>query len=1047
MFLNNIIGFSLRHRTFVLSATLLLLLTGVFMVRNMDVDVFPDLNAPTVVIMTEATGMAPEEVELLVSRPVETSVNGAKDVRRVRSSSTTGFSLVWVEFNWNTDIYRARQIISEKIATIKDELPAGVGTPTMGPLSSILGEMMIVGITADSTSMQDLRTLADWMIRPRLLTIDGVTQVSVLGGEVKEYQILLNPDKMRHYNVSLTEVMDAVEGMNQNATGDILYNYGNEYIIRGMLSTSDVDKMGKAVVKNDHDHPILLSHIAKVQIGNQTPKTGVASVCAQPAVILTINKQPQTNSVKLTKKIDQTLEELGYYLPEDVKLTTDIYRQADFITNSINNVKKSLYEGCIFVVLVLFLFLMNVRTTAISLITIPISLIVSLLTLQLFGLTLNTMSLGGMAIAIGSLVDDAIVDVENVFKRLRDNRFLPVSSRKTFMQVVFDASKEVRMPILNSTLIIIVCFVPLFFLSGMEGRLLAPLGIAFITALCASTLVALTLTPVLCSYLLNNRADSDKQERQPLLARLLKNGYSKILDWALRNRGWVLSFTGVLLIVSLFMFFSLGRNFLPPFNEGSFTINVSTMPGISLDESDRIGRKVEEILLEIPEIKTVGRKTGRAELDEHVLGVNNSELEAPFVLDKRSKREVVAEIRRKVKNIPGINLEVGSPVSHRIDAMLSGTQANIAIKLFGSDLNRMFELGNQIKEVIEPIEGLADLNVEQQIDRPQLQIIPKREMLAKYGISMPEFAQMVDVLLAGKVVSNVYEGNTSFNLTLKADEPFRQSAEKIRTIAVDAQTGKIPLENIAYVVSGSGPNTINHENVSRKIVISANVSSGDLHSAVKAIRQAIQENIELPEGYSVEYGGQFESEQAASRVLFWTSMLSILVIFLLLFNQFKNAVQSAVILLNLPLALIGGVFAIKLSGGSLSIPAIIGFISLFGIATRNGILLIARYNDLKMEGFSLKQCIMLGSADRLNPILMTALTSALALIPLAIGGDLPGNEIQSPMAKVILGGLITSTLLNGFIVPILYMMINRKAYPGTSLRAPVEFSAPKTTFA
>lgn len=1047
MFLNNIIGFSLRHRTFVLSATLLLLLTGVFMVRNMDVDVFPDLNAPTVVIMTEATGMAPEEVELLVSRPVETSVNGAKDVRRVRSSSTTGFSLVWVEFNWNTDIYRARQIISEKIATIKDELPAGVGTPTMGPLSSILGEMMIVGITADSTSMQDLRTLADWMIRPRLLTIDGVTQVSVLGGEVKEYQILLNPDKMRHYNVSLTEVMDAVEGMNQNATGDILYNYGNEYIIRGMLSTSDVDKMGKAVVKNDHDHPILLSHIAKVQIGNQTPKTGVASVCAQPAVILTINKQPQTNSVKLTKKIDQTLEELGYYLPEDVKLTTDIYRQADFITNSINNVKKSLYEGCIFVVLVLFLFLMNVRTTAISLITIPISLIVSLLTLQLFGLTLNTMSLGGMAIAIGSLVDDAIVDVENVFKRLRDNRFLPVSSRKTFMQVVFDASKEVRMPILNSTLIIIVCFVPLFFLSGMEGRLLAPLGIAFITALCASTLVALTLTPVLCSYLLNNRADSDKQERQPLLARLLKNGYSKILDWALRNRGWVLSFTGVLLIVSLFMFFSLGRNFLPPFNEGSFTINVSTMPGISLDESDRIGRKVEEILLEIPEIKTVGRKTGRAELDEHVLGVNNSELEAPFVLDKRSKREVVAEIRRKVKNIPGINLEVGSPVSHRIDAMLSGTQANIAIKLFGSDLNRMFELGNQIKEVIEPIEGLADLNVEQQIDRPQLQIIPKREMLAKYGISMPEFAQMVDVLLAGKVVSNVYEGNTSFNLTLKADEPFRQSAEKIRTIAVDAQTGKIPLENIAYVVSGSGPNTINHENVSRKIVISANVSSGDLHSAVKAIRQAIHENIELPEGYSVEYGGQFESEQAASRVLFWTSMLSILVIFLLLFNQFKNAVQSAVILLNLPLALIGGVFAIKLSGGSLSIPAIIGFISLFGIATRNGILLIARYNDLKLEGFSLKQCIMLGSADRLNPILMTALTSALALIPLAIGGDLPGNEIQSPMAKVILGGLITSTLLNGFIVPILYMMINRKAYPGTSLRAPVEFSAPKTTFA
>ena len=1046
MLLNKIIEFSLRNRLFVVIVAGLLLLVGFFTVRTMDVDVFPDLNAPTVVIMTEASGMAPEEVELLVTRPVETSVNGAKDVRRVRSSSTTGFSLVWVEFNWNTDIYRARQIISEKIATIKDELPTGVGTPTMGPLASILGEMMIVGLTSDSTSLQDLRTIADWTIRPRLLTIDGVTQVSVLGGEVKEYQILLNPDKMKHYGVSLSDVMEAVEGMNQNATGHILYDYGNEYIIRGMLSTSDVDRMGKAVVKNDNEHPILLSHIAKVQVGNQTPKTGLASVCAKPAVILTINKQPQTNSVKLTKKIDRTIKELEYYLPRDVKLNTEIYRQADFITNSINNVKKSLYEGCIFVVLVLFLFLMNVRTTVISLVTIPLSLLVSLITLRLFGLTINTMSLGGMAIAIGSLVDDAIVDVENVFKRLRDNLYLPISSRKPFMTVVFDASKEVRMPILNSTLIIIVCFVPLFFLSGMEGRLLAPLGIAFVTALGASTLVALTLTPVLCSYLLRKEFDGGKQERPPLLTRLLKNAYVKSLEWALRHRVLVLSSTGVLIIFTLFLFFSLGRNFLPPFNEGSFTINVSTVPGISLDESDRIGHKVEEILLDIPEIKTVGRKTGRAELDEHVLGVNNSEIEAPFVLDKRSKREVVAEIRRKVKTIPGISLEVGSPISHRIDAMLSGTQANIAIKLFGTDLNRLFEIGNQIKDVIEPIEGIADINVEQQIERPQLQIVPKREMLAKYGISLPDFAQMVDVLLAGKVVSTVYEGNTSFNLTLKADEPFRQSADAIGNIAVDAQNSKIPLRNIAYVMSGSGPDVINHENVSRKIVVSANVASGDLHGAVKAIRQAIQENIELPEGYSVEYGGQFENEQAASRILFWTSMLSILVIFCLLFNQFKSAIQSVVILLNLPLALIGGVFAIKISGGSLSIPAIIGFISLFGIATRNGIMLIARYNTLRLEGFSLKQCIMLGSADRLNPILMTALTSALALIPLAIGGDLPGNAIQSPMAKVILGGLITSTLINGFIVPILYQLINRKAHSGTGL-APVEFSTPKTTIA
>lgn len=1043
--LNNIIGFSLRNRISVLAASVLLVLIGFFSVRNMDVDVFPDLNAPTVVIMTEAAGMAPEEVELLVSRPVEMSVNGAKDVRRVRSSSTTGFSIVWVEFNWETDIYRARQIISEKIANIKDELPSGVGTPTMGPLSSILGEMMIVGLTADSTSLQDLRTLADWNIRPRLLTIDGVTQVSVLGGDIKEYQILLNPDKMKHYGVGLNQVIEAVDGMNRNATGDILYEYGNEYIIRGMLSTTDVAKMGKAVVKSENGTSIMLEQVAKVQIGNQTPKMGAASVNARPAVLLTINKQPHTNSVKLTKKIDRSLEDLKQYLPADVKLTTDIYRQADFITNSIDNVKKSLYEGCVFVIIVLFLFLMNVRTTIISLVSIPISLLVSMLTLRIFGLTLNTMSLGGLAIAIGSLVDDAIVDVENVFKRLRENRFLPMASRKPFMQVVFDASKEVRMPILNSTIIIIVCFIPLFFLSGMEGRLLVPLGIAFITALCASTLVALTLTPALCSFLLYKQADDDRPDKQPLLTRILKHGYTKMLEWALKNRLTVLCATAVLLVATLFVFFGLGRNFLPPFNEGSFTINVSTLPGISLDESDRVGRKVEEILLEIPEIQTVGRKTGRAELDEHVLGVNNSEIEAPFILGKRPKREIVAEIRQKIKAIPGINLEVGSPVSHRIDAMLSGTRANIAIKIFGPDLNRLFEIGNEIKESIENVEGIDDLNVEQQVSRPQLQIVPKREMLAKYGITMAEFGQMVDVLLAGKVISNVYEGHTSFDLTLKADDDFRQSAERIGNIAVDANGSKVPLKNIAQVISGTGPNTINHENVSRKIVISANVSGGDLHSAVKAIRENIQENIVLPEGYSVEYGGQFESEQSASRMLFWTSMLSILIIFLLLCHQFRNVTQAAVVLLNLPLALIGGVFALKISGGNLSIPAIIGFISLFGIATRNGILLIARYNDLRLEGFSLKQRILLGSADRLNPILMTALTSALALIPLATGGDLPGNEIQSPMAKVILGGLITSTLLNGFIVPILYLIINRKEGRGSSIHALQKLPATQTT--
>lgn len=1027
--LNKIIKFSLNNRLVVLVASVLLMLAGIYTATNMDVDVFPDLNAPTVVVMTEAKGMAPEEVERLVSFPVETAVNGATDVRRVRSSSTTGFSIVWVEFNWGTDIYRARQIVSEKIAVVKDALPPNVGNPTLGPQSSILGELMFVALTADTTSLQDLRTIADWTIRPRLLATGGVAQATVLGGEIKEYQILLNPAKMKHYGVGLNEVYAVVQNMNQNAAGGILYEYGNEYIIRGVLSTNKVGALGKAVVKNVDDVPVLLENIAEVKIGNRAPKMGLASHRNKPAVMITITKQPNTSTLELTDKLDEALAELQKNLPADVKMSTDIYRQERFINNSIDNVKKSLYEGGIFVVIVLFLFLMNVRTTLISLVTIPLALVVSILTLNILGLTINTMSLGGMAIAIGSLVDDAIVDVENVFKQLRENHNLPHEKRRPLLTVIFEASREVRMPILNSTLIIIASFVPLFFLTGMEGRLLAPLGIAFITALCASTVVALTLTPVLCSYLLgrHKKEDCDKPEKEPAVARKLKEGYSKLLDWSIQHRKAVLSATGVLLVITLIVFSGLGRSFLPPFNEGSFTISVSTLPGISLEESDKIGAKVEEILLTIPEIQTVGRKTGRAELDEHALGVNNSEIEAPFVLDKRSKDEVLAEIREKLKVVPGINIEVGAPITHRIDAMLSGTRANIAIKLFGTDLNRMYSIGNQIKETIENVEGLADLNVEQQVERPQLQIVPKREVLAKYGVSLPEFAEIVNVMLSGEAVSLVYEGNQSFDLTIKVNDESRSTIDRIRNLIVDANGRKIPLSNIAEVTSAMGPNTINRENVARKIVISANVAGRDLLGVVGDIRQLIDEKITLPEGYRVEYGGQFESEQAASRILLVASIFSILVIFLLLFNQFRNVTQSVVILLNLPLALIGGVLVIWFTGGVISIPAIIGFISLFGIATRNGMLLIARYNDLRAEGLSLNEAVMIGSADRLNPILMTALTTALSLVPLVIGGDLPGNEIQSPMAKVILGGLLTSTFLNGFIVPIMYLLTNRKA--------------------
>ncbi len=1026
--LNKIIRFSLRNRLLVMVTAVLLMVGGIYTSTHMEVDVFPDLNAPTVVVMTEVPGMAPEEVERLVSFPIETSVNGATNVRRVRSSSTTGFSIVWVEFDWGTDIYRARQVVSEKLAMVRDALPKGAGNPTLGPQSSILGELMIVALTADSTSLRDLRTLADWTIRPRLLATGGVAQVTVLGGDIKEYQILISPEKMTHYGVGLAEVYAAVQGMNQNTAGGIIYEYGNEYIIRGMLATNRVDQLGAAVVKTVGNMPVCLRDVAEVRIGSKMPRMGVASHNGKQAVMMTVTKQPNTSTLELTEALDATLQSLGQILPKDVRVSTDIYRQSRFIESSIDNVKQALIEGGLFVVIVLFIFLMNVRTTLISLVTIPLALVTSVLALRWMGLTINTMSLGGMCIAIGSLVDDAIVDVENVFKRLRENRLLPEAQRRRIKDVVFDASREVRMPILNSTLIIVASFVPLFFLSGMEGRMLVPLGIAFIVALGSSTVVALTLTPVLCTYLLAGRGKEDggKEQKESYVAVTLKRWYAKALAWALARWRWVLGATGVAVVLAVVVFSTLGRSFLPPFNEGSFTIGVSTLPGVSLDESDRIGRMAEQALLEIPEIQVVGRKTGRAELDEHALGVNNSEIEAPYVLKDRSKDELIADVRHRMADIPGVSVEVGSPITHRIDAMLSGTRANIAIKLFGTDLNRMFAVANQIKEAVEDVEGIADLTVEQQVERPQLKVVPRREMLAKYGITLPEFGEMVSALLAGEAVSQVYEGNQAFDLTLRVDEASRESASRIGALLVDANGQKVPLGSIADVVSSAGPNTINRENVSRKVVVSANVAGRDLRGVVNDIQDAIEEQVKLPEGYHVEYGGQFESEQAASRTLFLTSILSIFVIFMLLYNQFHSLRESAVVLVNLPLSLVGGVLAIWMTHGMVSIPAIIGFISLFGIATRNGMLLIARYKDLRAEGVPLMESVMRGSADRLNPILMTALTSALALIPMVIGGDLPGNEIQSPMAKVILGGLFTSTLLNGFVIPIMYLITNRK---------------------
>ena len=1023
--LNKIIRFSLENRILILVAAVLLVIGGLYSTSKTEVDVFPDLNAPTVVIMTEAGGMASEEVEQLVTFPIETAVNGSTGVRRVRSQSTHGFSVVWVEFDWGTDIYLARQIVSEKLASVGEQMPDGVSAPVLGPQSSILGEVLIVSLTSDRTSLQDLRTYADWTLRPRLLSTGGVAQVSVHGGDIKEYQILINPGKMKHFGVSLSEVMACTRGMNKNTNGGVRYEYGNEYIVRGITSTNDAEKLGTCIVKKSGESVITLADVADIKVGSQSPKLGVASEKAHPAVLLTVTKQPNTSTIDLTAQLDEALSELKANLPTDVHVSTNIFRQADFINSSIDNVKKSLLEGAIFVVIILMLFLANVRTTVISLVTIPLSFLVAMIVLNVLGISINTMTLGGLAIAIGSLVDDAIVDVENVYKHIRQNRELPEAERVPILTLVYNASREVRMPILNSTLIIIVSFAPLFFLSGMEGRMLIPLGIAFVTALFASTLVALTLTPVLCSYLLGK--SKGEMPKEAFVAVWLKTYYERALRWVLVNTRSVVVATATLFVVALVVFFSLGSSFLPKFNEGSFTINISSLPGISLEESDSIGARAERLLLQVPEIKTVARKTGRAELDEHALGVNVSEIEAPFELKDRSHEEVLNDVRKRLSVLAGANIEIGQPISHRIDAMLSGTQASIAIKLFGSDLNKMFTIGNQIKRACEDIPGIADLNVEQQVERPEVKIVPRRELLVRNGITLPEFNEFIAVNLAGETVSQVYEAGRSFNLVVKAAD-----YDEIRNLIIDTQDGrKVPLSDVADVVSSAGPNTINRENVQRKIVISANTSGRALSDVVADIKQAVGEKVQLPEGYRVEYGGQFESQESASRVLYLTCTVAVLIIFLLLFMQFRDAREAGVILLNLPLALIGGIFAIVLTTGEVSIPAIIGFISLFGIATRNGMLLITEYKRLRTEeGKTVQEAIIEGSLSRLNPILMTALTSALALVPLALGGDLPGNEIQSPMAKVILGGLISSTLLNAFIVPIIYEKISRRSEPG-----------------
>jgi len=1029
--INRIIRYALDNRLIVLALSLLLVIAGSYTASRMEVDVFPDLTAPTVVVMTEAQGLASEEVERLVTFPVETALNGATDVRRVRSQSSTGFSVVWVEFDWGTDIYLARQIVSEKLVGVAEELPDGAGTPTLAPQSSLLGEVMIIGVTSDSMSIGDLRTLADWTMRPRLLSVEGVAQVTVSGGEILEYQILLDPLRMKHYGVTVDEAIAAAEGINANAAGGIINDHGGEYIIRGTARTTDPGQMARSVVKlSDDGLPVTFADIADVRIGVKSPVLGQASVEGHPAVLLSVTKQPGIDTHRLVDKLDETLADLKKNIPHGVEFNTDIFRQSTFIDASIRNIERSLIEGAVLVVVILFIFLANVRTTVISLIAIPLSLLFSILTLKALGLTLNTMSLGGMAIAIGSLVDDAIIDVENVFRRLRENQALPEESRQSSLSVIYHASAEIRSSIFNATLIIIVTFLPLFFLSGMEGRMLTSLGVSFIVSLFASMVVAITLTPVLCSYMLTSPRMLASHEREPRITRKMKESYGRMLAWTLGHRKIVVVMAAVLLAGALAVMSTLGRSFLPPFNEGSMSIALASLPGTNIEHSGKIASVAEEMLMAIPEVKTVARKTGRAELDEHALGSNTSELDVPFELKERSREELFAEVRDKLSTINGAVFEIGQPISHRMDMLLSGTRSNIAIKIFGTDLNEMFSIGGRIKSLISDIPSLVDVNVEQQIESPQIHIKPRREVLARLGIPVGEFVEDVEVALSGRVVSQVYDRERNMDVTLKFDDRSRESIESLGDMLFDAtvegRSVKVPLGYIAEIVSTSGPNSVNRENVIRKVVVSANVDGGDLRGIVGEISRRIDESITLPENYHIEYGGQFESEAAASRTLMLTSLLSLLVVFLLLFGEFRDLKTTGVILLNLPLALIGGIFAVWVSSGVISIPSIIGFISLFGIATRNGILLISHYRDLAAGGMELRDRVLTGSRDRLNPIILTALTSGLAMIPIAMNGSLPGNEIQSPMAIVILGGLFTSTLLNLFVVPVFYTFICKK---------------------
>lgn len=1034
--MNALIRWSIEHRLLVVAASLLLLIVGLDVTRKMPVDVFPDLTAPTVTVVTEAHGLAPEEVETLVSFPIETAVNGATGVRRVRSASGVGISIVWVEFAWGTDIYVARQVVNEKLQLVASQLPKDMPPPTMAPISSVMGEILFISLGYDDETrapdpagreqqMMEARSVADWVVRKRLLSVAGVSQVIPIGGSVKQMQVKLRPEAMQALDVTFEDVAEAIATTNQNASGGFLVEGGQEYLMRAVGRARDVEDIGNTAITVRDGQPITVRQVAEVGLGPK-PKRGEGSANGKPAVILAILKQPEANTLALTANVDAVLDDVQKSLPKGMVINRKIFRQADFISVAVDNVSKALRDGAILVAIILVIFLMNARATFISLAAIPISLVAGVLTLKAFGITLNTMTIGGLTIAIGSLVDDAIIDVENVFRRLRENRHRPEGERKNPLDVIYGASVEVRTSILFATLIIILVFLPLFFLSGLEGRMLAPLGLAYIVAIAVSLLVAVTLTPALCAYLLPNAKALAHEEGA--VVRFLKARYRPSLEKALARPKAVLLVAAVSFVATLVVVPFLGRSFLPEFNEGSLTINAVTLPGTSLAESDRLGRRVEEALLAFPEVTATSRRTGRAELDEHAQDVNAAEIDVSldFSRGERDKEELLAELRKALKQIPGAMITIGQPLSHRIDHMLSGTRAAIALKIYGDDLETLRRLADQVKVIAQGVEGAVDVAVEQQVDIPEVEIRADRAAIGRYGMTAGDLAEAVERRFAGETVGAILEGQRTIDLVVRLDDASRADLNAVAATTIDTPTGaSIPLRMLASLVRESGPNTIVRENVQRKMVVQANVAGRDLSSVVAELREKVGSGVEFPEGYYLAYSGQFESAEEAARTIAVLTVLVVIGMFLLLIVAYGKTRNAALTLVNLPLALIGGILAVALTSGVVSVAALVGFVTLFGIATRNGIMMVSHFEHLLAEGKSLRDAVIQGSMERLSPILMTAACAGLALLPLVIASDEPGNEIQAPMGIVILGGLLTSTALNMIVVPALFSLYGR----------------------